>query len=187
MTILIIIIAVVAIYIFKSGITFKKTDPGVIINGVEWATCNLSGNGFFTREPEHKGKLIEGADVSNDYCPRGWRLPQVKEFTALFDEDKVSIEKAQLNGTTGMRFVDKDTGCSMFLPAAGNRGAGSIKRGGYYWCSDFVDLGNDRLVGRYVNKFIVFGKEYNPNSIEVSYYTKFGIFAKQSIRAVRET
>ncbi|GHS86188.1 hypothetical protein FACS1894201_06820 [Bacteroidia bacterium] len=177
---IIIIIAVVAIYIFNK-VTAIKTDPGVIINGVEWATCNLAGSGSFTGKPEHKGKLLG----QYDHCPPGWHLPKRTDFDALLDKDKVSIEKANLNGTIGMRFVDKDTGNSMFLPAAGCKAGDQYRKGGYYWCDDAVDLGEDRLVGRWSYKFMVFDAEANPNSINVSYYTKFVQFNKLSIRAVR--
>ncbi len=122
------------------------TDPGVIINGVRWATRNVDVPGIFADKTESVGKLyqwnrkvawnatdetVEGWDdtmpegteweKANDPSPAGWRVPTFSEIKSLFDEEKVSYTQAIRHGVTGMKFTDRTTGASIFLPAAGNR------------------------------------------------------------------
>jgi uncharacterized protein (TIGR02145 family) len=124
----------------------KKTDEGVVINGVHWAIRNVDKPGTFAKEPENFGKFYQwnrniaysttGSTVknwdstrpegdewekANDPSPAGWRVPTQAEIWTLFDDEKVSREWITQNGVNGLKFTDKETGNYIFLPAAGYR------------------------------------------------------------------
>ncbi|MCL2328193.1 MAG: fibrobacter succinogenes major paralogous domain-containing protein, partial [Bacteroidetes bacterium] len=143
----------------------NTTDTGVVINGVKWATRNVDAFGTFVDTPESTGMFyqwnrpkawnttdveVTGWDATvpagtiwekaNDPSPKGWRVPTKEEQQSLFDVEKVTNEWTTQNGITGRKFIDKATGNSLFLPAAGNRfyspGAlGYAGMRGYYWSS----------------------------------------------------
>jgi len=122
-------------------------DPGVLINGVTWATRNVAAPGRFAPTPGAPGRLYQfnrkvgylttgvakpdnwddtvPADVNweaaNDPSPPGWRVPTLEELASLFDATKVSRALATVDGTQGFRFTDIASGASLFLPASGNR------------------------------------------------------------------
>ena len=146
----------------------NTTDPGVVINGVKWATRNVAAPGTFAAEPEDSGMFYQWnrkkawsatGDVigwdsstpsgnswtkSNDPSPAGWRVPTSDEIKKLLDTNKVSHVWTIQNGVFGRKFTDKVTGNSLFLPAAGYR---SISDGtlynagsnGHYWSSTAHD------------------------------------------------
>jgi len=127
------------------------TDPGLVINGVKWATRNVDAPGTFTAAPESAGMFYqwnrkmgwssndplvnsdggtewnrtipEGTEweAVNDPSPAGWRVPTVEEFKTLLDTIKVYSEATSQNGVKGIRFTDKATGNNIFLPNAGYR------------------------------------------------------------------
>ena len=143
---------------------------GVVINGVRWATCNVDNPGTFAANPESAGKFYQwnrkkawattGKTVSgwgnytpsgnswtkaNDPSPAGWRVPTSDEFDSLWDETKVKNERITSNGIFGIKFTDKATGNSIFLPAAGYRNySGRVVHYdgsyGYYWSSTVTTL-----------------------------------------------
>jgi len=144
------------------------TDSGIFINGVKWATRNVDTPGTFAFEPEDAGMFYQWnrnkawsvtGDVTywdatesesdtwakaNDPSPAGWRLPTEADVKKLLDTERVTNIWVTQNGVNGRRFIDKDTGKSLFLPAAGYRigsdgmlySAGSD---GYYWSSTRID------------------------------------------------
>ncbi len=90
-----------------------KPCPGVVINGVCWAECNVDEPGTFAATPLSYGMLytwnqkkawpLETQDtwgwsgehfyewtVDNDPCPSGWRVPTIEEFQKLLDRSKVT-------------------------------------------------------------------------------------------------
>jgi len=120
-------------------------DEGVIINGVKWANSNVDEPGTFAANPEDAGMFYRGNSKEgwptgsydmnmkwgshyaglkwnreNDPSPPGWRLPIYKELMKLYDYDKVNHGWTNINGVNGMKFTDKKTGNSIFLPAAGS-------------------------------------------------------------------
>jgi uncharacterized protein (TIGR02145 family) len=127
------------------------SENGVVINGVKWATRNVDAPGIFVAMPENFGMLYQwnknigwsnsnpmknskGATVwdasisegatwekKNDPSPAGWRVPTLDEIESLFDEGKVLREQTTLNGVNGVRFTDRTSGTSIFIPAAGSR------------------------------------------------------------------
>ncbi|MDR2909919.1 MAG: fibrobacter succinogenes major paralogous domain-containing protein [Bacteroidales bacterium] len=143
----------------------KTSDPGVIINGIRWATRNVATPGTFADKPEDAGmfyqwnrkkawnatdSIVVGWDTSmpegdewekdNDPSPKGWRIPTMEEFASLCDEDKVNIEWTTQNSVKGMKFTDKANGNSIFLPAAIHRypydgQIPDVGTGGFYWSS----------------------------------------------------
>ena len=129
----------------------STTDPGVVINGVKWATRNVDRPGTFATKPETAGMFYQwnrkigwsatnptinssGGTTwnnntptgtiwskANDPSPAGWRVPTREEILKLLDKDKVRSEWTTVNGITGRKFTDKTTGKFLFLPAAGFR------------------------------------------------------------------
>jgi uncharacterized protein (TIGR02145 family) len=133
-------------------------DPGVVINGVKWATRNVEAPGTFAATPENAGMFYQwnrrtawpstGSvtdwdnstpsgtewEAANDPSPAGWRVPTRAELESLLNTTYVTSEWTTQNGVTGRKFTDKATGASIFLPAAGFRGRnyGVLSNAGAY-------------------------------------------------------
>ncbi|GHS86191.1 hypothetical protein FACS1894201_06830 [Bacteroidia bacterium] len=107
-------------------------DPGIVINGVMWATRNVGSVGQFTETPEDYGKRYS-VNEAKSACPKGWRLPTKEEFELLLDAEKTFTTQ---DGINGLLFEN-----GAFFPAAGVIGGEailSIGETGYY-LSDFRD------------------------------------------------
>ena len=177
-------------------------DEGVVINGVKWATRNVDKPGTFAAKPEDAGMFYQwnrkkawpatGMQVTgwnssnptgnfwekvNDPSPAGWRVPTSEEFKKLLDKNKVKSEWTSVNGINGYKFIDKTTGNTLFLPAAGYRydHDGSLNyagSGGYYWSGTAIDESSaDGL------RFGSIGADWND-----WYYRNYG----RSVRSVAE-
>ncbi len=147
----------------KPGARFR-TEKGVVINGIEWATSNVSAPGTFAGRPEDAGMLYQWNrgiawsdtsdlsnwnantpygttwDYENDPSPAGWRVPNFAEMETLLDTNAVRNEWTMINGIEGRKFTDKSTGNFIFLPVTGYRNhnhgvLNSAATHGYYWCS----------------------------------------------------
>jgi len=150
--------------LFHSGTEVdNKTDEGVVINGIRWATRNVDMPGTFAANPEDAGMFfqwnrrkgwavtgyeypnsIPGWDNStptgtawyaeNDPCPEGWRVPTREELESLY---YASSEWTTKNGVNGRLFGIAPN--QLFLPAARCRySAGALSTvGGWgcYWSS----------------------------------------------------
>jgi len=144
----------------------------VIINKVKWATCNINAPGTFVSKPEDFGMYyqwensgigwsttdpmistngktswINGDRDGSDPSPSGWRMPKSGELDSLDDLSRVNQTWTTENGVYGIKFTDKDSGSSIFLPAAGYRyyNTGSLSnvgRFGYYWSITSSDYSN---------------------------------------------
>jgi uncharacterized protein (TIGR02145 family) len=136
------------------------TDPGVVINGIRWATRNVDEFGTFVEKEEDYGKFYQwnrkkawsvGSVITNEYrttptgdtwekandpIPAGWRLPTKDELKKLeWPQENLAHESKVQNGIKGILITDKNTGASMFLPYAGVL-EWSYKSGvGQYWSS----------------------------------------------------
>ncbi len=135
---------------------------GVRINGIIWAKSNVDAPGTFAATPEALGMFyqwnrktawavtgtVSGWDSStptgttweaaNDPSPAGWRVPTKAEMESLIDDTKVSNEWTTENGVDGRKYIDKTSGASIFLPAAGHRSTSDgtlYNSGGNYWGS----------------------------------------------------
>jgi len=149
--------------VFNSYGQSSTSDKGVVINGVKWATRNVAAPGTFATTPEDVGRFYqwnrkkawattrdvahwddtypEGTEweATNDPSPDGWRVPTLAEINTLFSV-KVRCEWTTRNGKYGIKFTDKDTGNTLFLPVTGYRNSfnyGSLvaSASGYYWSS----------------------------------------------------
>jgi uncharacterized protein (TIGR02145 family) len=160
------LIFAVAIMVAASTTACSGGKPkGVVINGVEWATCNVDAPGTFVANPEDKGMLYqwnrikawsatdpdqEGWDrerpsgdtweKENSPCPKGWRIPTSQELRSLLDTAAVKTEWLTINGVRGRQFADT-LGNSIFLPGFGNRSNSGSLGGGpsEYWSSTSKD------------------------------------------------
>jgi len=145
------------------GEATRTTDPGVVIDGVRWATRNVDAPGTFAQNPESAGVFYQWncrrawsatGEVSdwntstpqgiiwektNDPCPPGWRVPTFDELRRLAHSANVISRSVEINGINGKAFEDETSGNTLFLPAVGwrsNDGAlGSAGVGGHYWSS----------------------------------------------------
>ena len=138
------------------------TDPGVVINGVKWATRNVDKPGTFTAKAEDPGMFYQwnsntgwtssnpltnsngetewvyyGEDAetwetSNNVCPSGWRVPTNEELASLANSGS-EWTSTPVNGR--IFGSGKNT---IFLPAAGMRNNSSsalfkVDSSGYFW------------------------------------------------------
>ncbi|MCL2329029.1 MAG: fibrobacter succinogenes major paralogous domain-containing protein [Bacteroidetes bacterium] len=138
------------------------TDVGVVINGVKWATRNVDEFGTFAKNPYDAGKFYQwnrkkawnGAakeledwryfpreylcessewEKDNDPCPKGWRVPTVKQmYHLLGNTDNMWISDYNGSGVAGRVFTDGSQ--ELFFPAAGR-------------CA-FFDNGSEYKVGK---------------------------------------
>ena len=163
------VIATIAICLAGSATMFAQ-ETGVVINGVTWATRNVDAFGTFAATPESSGMFyqwnrptawattgtVTGWDSStptgttwetaNDPSPAGWKVPTKTDFDKLLDVTKVDFLWTTVNGIYGVRFTDKTTSNSIFLPATGYRSGGDGALGvgvyGNYWSSTEQSSGN---------------------------------------------
>jgi len=150
----------------KDDVDFTWTgEESVVINGVKWATRNVDDVGNFAASPEKLGMLYqwnrkvaysakgEVADFdksipagsawtsANDPSPAGWRVPTYDELKSLLDKTKVRHQWISYKGVHGRLFTDRNSGKSLFLPAAGFRDYRTYSEGtlshsdsrAYYW------------------------------------------------------
>ena len=140
------------------------TDPGVVINGIRWATRNVAAPGTFAQHPHDAGMFFqwnrrtgwsatnpmvsspasatwdntnatsETWTRTNDPCPTGWRVPTRVKFDELINAGYEWTPRSGVNGT-----VFGSGNNTIFLPAAGVRYTSGALLGvgtyGVYWSS----------------------------------------------------
>ncbi|MCL2328346.1 MAG: fibrobacter succinogenes major paralogous domain-containing protein [Bacteroidetes bacterium] len=168
---------------------------GVVINGVIWAAFNVDAPGTFAKTPESAGKFyqwncktVSGSKAvistaskwerANDPSPKGWRVPTSEELNTLFDTTKVTHERVALNGVVGCKFTDKESGYSLFFPAAGysNYSTGEFYNAGvdgYYWSA--TPLEKSEAEAYYL--------DLGESGTQVSYYYRSSGFSVRPVRA----
>lgn len=150
-------------FYFKLEVPQIPEPECIMINGVCWATRNVGEPGTFVDNPEDYGLfyqwnrkkgwaavgIVTGWDASNstgttwekanDPCPSAWSVPTREELQTLLDTDKVTSQWVIQNGVAGRKFIDKATGNTLFLPAAGIRkyydSISGVGTSGTYWSS----------------------------------------------------
>ena len=124
--------------------TTPTTDPGVVIDGIRWATRNVDAPGTFADRPESSGMLFQfnrkkawsainetviGWDNSNpegtawyaenDPCPLGWRVPTEANLRSLYNIGGTWVESWNGTGVSGSIYGTAPN--QIFLPATGWR------------------------------------------------------------------
>ena len=92
------------------------TDPGVVINGVRWATRNVGASGTFVSRAEDFGNYFTWYQAQS-VCPPGWRVPTQAELQRLVDAGSVWIARNNVNGRLFGNAPNQ-----IFLPSAGQEG-----------------------------------------------------------------
>ena len=102
-------------------------------------------------------EAVDDAAVAN--WGGSWRMPTTGEFQAL--RDAVNTAWTQVNGVYGILCTDiKDSSKTLFFPAAGNCGNGSVENVGgygYYWSSS---LGASGRQYAYYLRFFSYGASW---------------------------
>ena len=152
------------------------TDPGVVIDGVRWATRNVNMSGTFAENPESTGmffqwnrrmawsatdETVTGWDSEtsqnargewereNDPCPAGWRVPTITEASRLLNAGSVRATKNDINGRLFGTAPNQ-----IFLPAGGwrqNNDGMLLDKGsdGHHWFQAVVyNAGGGRIFCR---------------------------------------
>ena len=116
---------------------YQKTDEGVMINGVVWATRNVGSSGRFVSQAQDYGRRFTWEQAQNA-CPQGWRLPTQIELQSLILADNGWTTRTRNDNSGCPEFPSFTTvtvggrlfssgGNSLFLPAP--------NRQGRYWSS----------------------------------------------------
>lgn len=123
--------------------------------------CNDNATGLTKYNTKHElGKIdniiiLENQDdIASVEWGGAWRIPAADEFQELIDN--CSCEWGRLNGITGMKFISKINGNSIFFPACGMRTSSGripgIEHDGYYWSSSLSKGNPDSACGLHFNK-----------------------------------
>ncbi|MDR1859325.1 MAG: hypothetical protein LBR06_00180 [Bacteroidales bacterium] len=147
-------------YTNQATVTFVA-GPGVEINGLTWATCNVDAPGTFAANPEDAGMYyqwnrnvgwsLNGSltnsnggttwdptnpdgvewEAVNDPCPDGWHVPTLTELQSLTSAGNTMWTQ---NGVSGMIFGTVPD--AVFLPTGGFIYDGILLDYGLYWSSN---------------------------------------------------
>ena len=165
---------------FILGKQHEAVDLG-LPSGTKWASCNVGatkpeeyGGYYAWGETEEKevydestykyyknGKYVNiGSDISGtEYDVAhvkwggNWCMPTLEDIKEL--NDNCTREWTTLNGVNGKKFISKNNGNSIFLPAAGAYWSGALGLkyaggNGYYWSSTHLP---DESVGAWYHLF----------------------------------
>ena len=169
-------------------------DKWVMINGVKWATRNVSSPGTFAATPEASGMFYQWNrtvgwpaigkvtnwddstpsgttwEKANDPSPAGFRVPTLPEIQSLLDTTYVTTEVTTRNDVYGREFTDRSSGESIFLPAAGFRGGDGkpykVGDEGDYWSS--TQYNSNSACGLFfVNYYVIWSYGSRINGLSV--------------------
>ncbi len=117
----------ILIALLLAGSRMSAQEPGIQVDGVTWATCNVATPGVFAAHPEEVGGLFT-FDEAQKACPEGWRIPDHDELERL---RTAGNEWTTIDGVAGRSFQ------GLFIPAAGRRDTGgtmeAVGSGGHLW------------------------------------------------------
>ena len=98
---------------------------------------------LFGEKPDDKTKLDSEDDVARANMGGDWRMPTQTEIQELLDNtDNEWVEDFNGSGVNGRKFISKNNGNSIFIPAAGICRAGSLDyvgSSGGIWSSSLKD------------------------------------------------
>jgi hypothetical protein len=132
-----------------------KSDPGVCINGVKWATCNIGADGKFVSSPEEIGFNGDFYSIPDSLFPKGWRLPIIEEMVTLINSPHQTLKR---NGVQGELFGVEPN--AIFLPHTLGFYRNSY---GIYWSNT---KGNDTYIRTI--------RMQNPNYLYSDGYNEYG-------------
>ena len=102
---------------------------------------------LFGEKPDDKTKLDSEDDAARVYMGGDWRMPTQTEIQELLgNTENEWVEDFNGSGVNGRKFTSKINGNSIFFPAAGNCGDGSVNGVGYggtVWSSSLNTSGPD--------------------------------------------
>ena len=139
---------------YNGGKTTFDWDTYKWCEGVSfWLTkyCNNSGYGFegFTDDPALT-ELVAGDDAATAKWGSKWCMPTIGQFEELINSSYTTTIWTKQNGVIGRRITSKSNWNSIFLPAAGYRGGGSLISAGsygFYWSCTLTTSAPDRAYG----------------------------------------
>jgi hypothetical protein len=109
----------------------KSNDPGVVINGVKWATRNTGADGKFVSSREEVGFDESFKSIPYSLFPKGWRLPTEAEFASLIKASREIF--SEFNGMHGVLFGTEPN--TIFLPSVQVIPGGTYMMHRHYWSS----------------------------------------------------
>ena len=107
---------------FNNGDSYYNADAFKLVKDTVYP------NGILAKEYDAAAQIMGG----------GWRMPTKDELKELIDN--TTNEWTQVNGVNGRKFTGSN-GNSIFIPAAGNCGNGSVDGVGKYGCVWSSSLG----------------------------------------------
>ena len=107
---------------------------------------------------DNKTELDVEDDAAYANWGSGWRMPSKTQFGELTDSSYTTITWTKQNGINGRLITSRSNGNSIFLPAAGTRGASRIELVGSfggYWSRTLYISSQDLAHGLYFNSEFV--------------------------------
>ena len=138
------------------GYTADQVGSGEGKKAFEWADYkfNPSGDGStMSKYNSTDGKTILDAedDAAAANWGGSWKMPTEAQCRELFNTEYVTNQRKTVNGVKGRLFTSVSNGNTLFIPAAGFCGVGSVINvgsDGYVWASSLnsSSVGNDAWV-----------------------------------------
>ena len=123
-----------------------------------WSTTNPPIS--YTEDGENTSPIWDTTIVTGDSwedanspCPAGWRIPTEAEYNTLKNGSTSSIEPAAGDNLQATKFVDKETGNTLYFPNAGGRNSTNVNtiysQGSFggYWTSTKAGSANNAIYG----------------------------------------
>ena len=127
-----------------TGYTASQVGTDKRFSWSEYKYGNSSSNLTKYNQSDSKTVLDPEDDAASQIMGGDWRMPTDAEFQELID--KTTKERTQVNGVNGYKFTSKINGNSIFIPAAGYCGGGSVSNvggNGRVWSSSLYTSNPD--------------------------------------------
>ena len=125
-----------------TGYTASQVGTDKQFSWSDYKYGNSSSNLTKYNQSDGKTVLESADDAASQVMGSDWRMPTDAEFQELID--KTTKKWTQVNGVNGYKFTSKINGNSIFIPAAGGCGNGSVLNVGSIgdvWSSSLDALG----------------------------------------------